>query len=48
MEYRFDSELNESTKQILGKMLLNSKIRPVSEKINKETLQLFVKEWKLK
>lgn len=44
LEYRFDSELNESTKQILGKMLLNSKIRPVSEKINKETLQLFVKE----
>ncbi len=44
LEYRFDSELNESTKQIVGKMLLNSKIRPVSEKINKETLQLFVKE----
>ena len=44
LEYRFDSELNESTKEILGKMLLNSKIRPLSEKINKETLQLFVKE----
>ena len=25
LEYRFDSELNQSTKEILGKMLLNSK-----------------------
>ena len=43
MEYRFDSELNDSTKQILGKMLLNSKIRPISENINRDTLELFLK-----
>ena len=43
LEYRFDSELNDSTKQILGKMLLNSKIRPISENINRDTLELFLK-----
>lgn len=43
LEYRFDSELNESTKLILGKMLLNSKIRPITEDINKETMKLFIK-----
>ncbi len=44
LEYRFDSELNESTKQILGKMLLNTKVRPITEDINKETINLFIKD----
>ena len=44
LEYRFDSELNESTKQVLGKMLLNSKVRPISESITKEMIKGFLEK----
>ena len=44
LEYRFDSELNESTKQVLGKMLLNTKVRPISESITKEMIKSFLEK----
>ncbi len=44
LEYRFDSELNQSTKQVLGKMLLTSKIRQLSQDINNEMINNFLIE----
>ncbi|MAJ43459.1 MAG: hypothetical protein CMF96_01775 [Candidatus Marinimicrobia bacterium] len=41
LEYRFDSEFNESTKLILGSMLLSSKVRNISSEIYKESINQF-------
>tara|TARA_B100001989_G_C24509031_1_gene449319 strand:+ start:184 stop:921 length:738 start_codon:yes stop_codon:yes gene_type:complete len=41
LEYRFDSEFNESTKLTLGSMLLSSKIRKLSSEIYEQTINKF-------
>ena len=42
LEYRFDSEFNENTKNILGKLILGSKIKPISSEIYKDSITSFV------
>ena len=42
LEYRFDSEFNENTKNILGKLILGSKIKPISSQIYKDSITSFV------
>ena len=41
LEYRFDSEFNESTKFTLGSMLFSSKIRKLSSEIYEQTINKF-------
>tara|TARA_B100001989_G_scaffold83290_1_gene57677 strand:+ start:3102 stop:3839 length:738 start_codon:yes stop_codon:yes gene_type:complete len=41
LEYRFDSEFNDSTKLTLGSMLLSSKVRKLSSEIYKEAIDQF-------
>ena len=42
LEYRFDSEFNNNTKEILGKLILGSKIKPISSEIYNESITKFV------
>ena len=42
LEYRFDSEFNNNTKEILGKLIFGSKIKPISSEIYNESITKFV------